>query len=117
MMTPLTEQQLDELRTDLMKLQEEFKVLLEDTAKGTETVSLDQPIGRLSRMDAMQQQSMAQANTRIARQRLAQVGAALTRYDQDEYGLCVDCGEDIGFGRLKARPESPFCLECQKQRE
>ena len=116
-MTPLTEQQREELQTDLMRLQDEFLVLLEDTSKGTETCSLDQPIGRLSRMDAMQQQSMAQANTRIARQRLTQVRAALTRYDQGEYGLCVDCGEEIGFGRLKARPESPFCLECQKQRE
>ncbi len=117
MMTPLTEQQINELRVNLLSLQVEFTALLEGATKGAETVSLDQPIGRLSRMDAMQQQSMAQANTRIARQRLAQIRAALTRYDQDEYGLCVDCGEDIGFGRLKARPESPFCLECQKQRE
>lgn len=114
---PLTEQQIEELRADLLNQQREFIVLLEDTAKGTETVSLDQPIGRLSRMDAMQQQSMAQANTRIARQRLAQVKAALMRYEQDEYGECVDCGEEIGFGRLKARPESPFCLECQQKRE
>jgi DnaK suppressor protein len=68
-------------------------------------------------MDAMQQQSMVQANRRAAEQRASQVERALRRLAEDEYGLCTECDENIGFARLKARPETPFCINCQNQHE
>jgi DnaK suppressor protein len=80
-------------------------------------VDLDEPIGRLSRMDAMQQQKMAQASRRATRMRLDQVGAALANLAAGEYGLCRVCEEPIGYKRLKARPETPRCLECQRKSE
>ena len=39
------------------------------------------------------------------------------RYDDDEYGDCLDCGEAIAIARLEARPETPFCVRCQENRE
>ena len=33
------------------------------------------------------------------------------------YGICIDCGEAIGFERLKAYPSAKRCLPCQRQRE
>ncbi len=116
-MRELTRQQIEELYADLLTLREGSRLLLENSTEGAKPVGLDQPIGRLSRMDAMQQQSMSQANLRIARQRLTQIETALRRHSEKEYGFCVDCGENIGYGRLKARPEAPFCLDCQSQRE
>ena len=91
-------EQLEELRADLEQL-------------------VDEPIGRVSRIDAIQQQSMIQANRRAAQQRLAQARSALSRIDEDEYGECVSCGETVGFARLKARPETPFCVAYQGSRE
>lgn len=116
-MAELTKAQLDTLLSDLLKLHGQFRTLLENSGDGARPVALDQPIGRLSRMDALQQQNMSQANQRMARQRLAQMDAALQRASLGEYGICLECGENIGYGRLRARPEAPFCFECQSQRE
>ncbi|MCD6527845.1 MAG: TraR/DksA family transcriptional regulator [Desulfuromonas sp.] len=113
----LTSAQLAELHQQLLQLRVELRQLLAESAEQSQPVDLDKPIGRLSRMDEMQQQSMAQANRRSTEQRLGQIEAALARIGRDEYGWCVACEEEIGCGRLKARPEAPFCLSCQTQRE
>lgn len=80
-------------------------------------VSLDDPIGRLSRMDAMQQQEMDQARVRMAEQRRRALVAALARLDDENFGECQDCGEAIAPGRLMARPEVTLCTACQRLRE
>jgi len=76
-------------------------------------VSLDQQsVGRLSRMDAMQGQAMAQASERRRQQRVVLIKAALTRMEEGEYGYCQACGEPISDGRLKADPTAPRCVTC-----
>ncbi|RMF47974.1 MAG: RNA polymerase-binding protein DksA [Deltaproteobacteria bacterium] len=42
---------------------------------------------------------------------------ALARIDSGEFGLCESCGEDIGEGRLKARPVATLCIECKTEQE
>lgn len=116
-MNELTEQQQAELHQALLDLRMELQQLLENSSDGAQPVSLDEPIGRLSRMDAMQQQSMVQANRRTAQTRLTRIEAALRRHSVDEYGLCMGCEEDIGYARLQAQPEAPFCIDCQSNKE
>ncbi len=116
-MNELNTQQLAELHQLLLNLSEELQQLLENSSNGAQPVSLDEPIGRLSRMDAMQQQSMVQANRRTAKTRLTRIEAALRRHAGDAYGLCVECEEAIGYARLKAQPEAPFCIDCQTGKE
>ena len=109
----LTPEQLAELRDDLAALKVELEVLLDTTDAGVKPVDLDEPIGRLSRMDAIQQQKMAQANRQRNTQRLQMVIAALASDPEDEYGWCKRCDDPVGYGRLKSRPETPFCVACQ----
>ena len=116
-MNELKEQEREELHQALLALREELQQLLQNSSDGAQPVSLDEPIGRLSRMDAMQQQSMVQANRRTAQTRLTRIEAALRRHDCDEYGLCMGCEEEIGYARLKAQPEAPFCIDCQSNKE
>lgn len=116
-MQELSEEQRQKLHQDLRDLRDELKKLLEDSSAGAQPVSLDAPIGRLSRMDAMQQQSMVKANRSTAQTRLTRVEAALRRQASNEYGWCVECEEEIGFARLQAQPEAPFCIECQNNKE
>ena len=116
-MSELNSLQRQELHLQLIELLEELKKHLSCSNDGAQPVSLDEPIGRLSRMDAMQQQKMVQANRRTAQTRLARVETALRRYENDEYGLCANCEEEISYARLKARPEAPFCIECQSSKE
>ena len=81
--------------------------------QGQTTVTLDQQsVGRLSRMDALQSQAMAkglQARRDAERKGLQ---AALARLDDDDYGFCEDCGEDIAIARLKANPVVTRCVSC-----
>jgi len=113
----LEAEQIEELRADLVALGAELRRLLESFEEGAQPVDLDEPIGRVSRMDAIQQQSMTQANKQAAQLRLKQVEAALLRFPADEYGSCLECGDGIGFARLKARPEALLCIDCQSARE
>ena len=90
---------------------------LEEQANETASrpVELDQQsIGRLSRMDALQQQAMAKALD-IRRQNEKQaLKEALNRIAQDGYGVCIDCNESIEFERLKLKPSVLKCLDCMQ---
>ena len=116
-MSPLSTTQRAELRDDLLALGEELRRQIELGEDGAKPVDLEEPIGRVSRMDAMQQQAMAKASRDAAVVRLQQVKAALARHDRGEYGLCGQCEEDVGYGRLKARPEALLCIACQGELE
>lgn len=113
----LTDEQLKTLHTALEALEAQITEELAQTDQSAATVELDQPIGRLSRVDALQQQKMAEATQRRQELRLQQVRAALRRVEHDEYGYCLGCDDPIGYPRLAARPESPLCLGCQAARE
>jgi DnaK suppressor protein len=116
-MDVLTAEQQAELHRDLLGLRGELQRLVDTSEEGARPVALDQPIGRLSRMDAIAQQSMTKATREGAQLRLRQVDSALGRISRDGYGPCLECEEPVGFGRLKARPEALFCIACQNQRE
>lgn len=76
-------------------------------------VELDQQsVGRLSRMDAMQQQAMAAAQQRRRAGRLRAIAAAVRRMEDDEYGWCEECGDVIPMGRLELDPCAPKCVGC-----
>ena len=48
---------------------------------------------------------------------LQSVRKALARFDDETYGICEQCGNDIGFARLSARPEARLCITCQARTE
>ena len=87
----------------------------EDSAK---PVTLDQAsVGRVSRMDAMQGQSMALEAQRRREVKLKRIKAALVRLDNDEYGYCTDCDEEVAIKRLETDPSTPLCISCAERRE
>jgi DnaK suppressor protein len=47
-----------------------------------------------------------------ARERIAEIDAALSRWEAGSYGVCVRCGQPIGDDRLAARPAAPTCIRC-----
>jgi DnaK suppressor protein len=48
---------------------------------------------------------------------LAKVDSALAKIDQGSFGQCMNCGEDIGLKRLKARPVAELCIDCKSEQE
>lgn len=116
-MDDLTPEQREELHRDLEALRDALEQALGEAREGARPVSLDNPIGRVSRVDALQQQAMAQANRRSLELRLGQARQALAALVEGEYGSCRKCEEPIAYRRLKSRPETPFCVDCQRGRE
>jgi DnaK suppressor protein len=86
--------------------------------QGAQTVELDQTrIGRVSRMDALQQQAMSQESMRRRQIALRNIESALARIESGDYGYCIDCGEDIAEGRLEIDPAGPLCVNCARKLE
>jgi DnaK suppressor protein len=82
------------------------------------TVQLDQSsVGRLSRMDAMQQQAMAQNMLARTERRMRMLDAALARIDAGTFGRCCACDVGVEPERLAADPAAVFCTECARQRQ
>lgn len=100
------------------QLEERLAELEQEDALGTEaqkTVTLDQcAVGRLSRMDALQGQAMAQATQARRDASRKRITAAFARLDAGEFGYCISCGEEIGEKRLALDPTVPTCITCAR---
>ena len=97
---------LDAKRIDLLAQSEISK-------EARDTVALDQQsVGRLSRMDAMQQQAMAEAQERNRQRDLQRIDLAFRRIKDGDYGYCIECDEEIPDGRLSIDPMAEKCVRC-----
>jgi DnaK suppressor protein len=109
---------LDTFRARLEQMRADTQRTLSMTEGTAQTVALDQNrVGRLSRMDAMQGQAMAKANSERQQQRLRQISRALSRIDCGDYGRCLDCEDWITEGRLDIDPTIEYCMGCAALRE
>lgn len=92
---------------------EEYSAL---SSQSRAPVELDQQsVGRLSRMDAMQQQAMAQAQERNRQRDLVRIEMAHRRISEDEYSYCANCGDEIPDKRLEIDPMAERCVGCASQ--
>lgn len=109
---------MNALRDKLLKLRAELQELAAMGDESAAVVELDQTkVGRLSRMDAMQAQAMAQASEQRREQTLRRIDAALKRIEDDEYGYCLQCDELINPKRLEFDPTVTLCIECASRAE
>ncbi len=91
---------------------------LDLTFASSKTVELDQTLaGRVSRIDAIQQQKMAQSSYERDKRLLADLENTLDRLSHVDYGRCLECDENIPFARLSIKPESKYCINCQQMME
>lgn len=82
-------------------------------ADSRKTVELDQvSVGRLSRMDAMQQKAMAEASERARQRDLVRIEMAERRIASGDYGFCEECDEEIPDRRLEIDPMATHCVRC-----
>ena len=86
--------------------------MLSQYEESTQPITPDVAIGRLSRMDAIQNKSVAEAALRQARDKLNKLKYALSNIDNPDWGTCVKCKGQIPIGRILIRPESPYCVHC-----
>jgi DnaK suppressor protein len=82
----------------------------------TKPIAPNDAIGRVSRMDAINNKSVNEAALRKTEEKLRSLHRALEKVDEEYFGLCGSCGNDIPVGRLMLRPESSFCVPCASRR-
>jgi DnaK suppressor protein len=109
----MDEPHLQQFKAQLLRLQSELQDVAETSKEATKTVELDQAsVGRLSRMDAMQSQQMAQELARRRQQQLVKIEGALRRIEAGDYGYCAVCDEEIDLRRLALDPTNTRCVKC-----
>lgn len=109
---------IEQFRLQLLARQAELLTVADTAAAAADTVELDQTrVGRLSRMDALQQQAMSRENQRRRALELKRIGQALGRIRDHEYGYCVECGEEIAENRLGIDPAASLCIRCASEQE
>mgnify|MGYP005869218711 CR=1 FL=1 len=78
----------------------------------TKPVAPDVAIGRISRMDHINNKSITESALRQAEQKLKSLHVAIDKVGTPEFGICARCKSTIPLGRILIKPESPFCVRC-----
>lgn len=78
----------------------------------TKPISPDCAIGRVSRMDAINNKSINEAALRQKKTQLKALEYTYNHLNDPEFGLCIKCGREIPLGRIMLIPESKKCVTC-----
>jgi len=114
----LDAEQIERYRTALLRRREALQPAPGEREEAEDSVRLDQSrVGRVSRVDALQQHAMHTAAQRLREAELASIANALQRIEAQTYGWCPDCGEAIAPARLDFNPAAALCVDCADKRE
>lgn len=99
------------------KIKEEIaktKSQVEKYRELTKPISPENAIGRVSRMDAINNKSVNESALRQAEQKLKDLNRVLEKAGSKDFGICLKCKRPIPVGRLMIRPESLYCVNCAR---
>lgn len=80
----------------------------------TKPIAPNDAIGRVSRMDAINNKTINEASLRQAESKLSTLKIVLSNINDDDFGVCLKCKQAIPLGRILIRPESLFCVQCAR---
>lgn len=113
---PMTDQELQDqkalIETRIAEIESSFDYLAEETKAIEPSVSL----GRLTRMEALNDKGVNEHVLAQSRQTLERLKNALTRIEKGTYGTCVRCGKEIPLPRLQHVPEALICVPCSEKK-
>jgi len=114
----LTGAQIMAFRKELEAKRDELDVSRTASADARQPVNLDQQsVGRVSRIDAMQHQAMAQAHERQRSQHLVRIEQALRRIKTGRFGYCPECEEEIAPKRTATGGSGlPFMFKVRRKK-
>lgn len=106
---------MDEKKQIKKRLEEEIEntILLVNKYRDlTQPIAPENSIGRVSRMDAINNKSVNQLALSNAELKLNNLKIALTKINDDDFGICFKCKNPIPIGRILIRPQSITCVNC-----
>ena len=108
----MTEEERKDLKEKIKASISETESSIAELKELTKPISPENAIGRVSRMDAINNKSINEAALAQAETKLDKLQFALKKCDEPEFGSCKRCGQAIPMGRLMLMPESLFCVKC-----
>ena len=75
-------------------------------------IAPENSIGRVSRMDAINNKSVVEAALRSAKDKMQQLKFMQNKIKEPDFGICKKCSKKIPFGRIMIQPHSKFCVNC-----
>ena len=104
----------NKIRTKLADEIKETRTKVSKYLELSQPISPENSIGRISRMDAINNKSVLEAALREAQSKLIQLKKTFKKIESADFGLCKMCKKNSPFGRLMIRPESELCVNCAK---
>jgi DnaK suppressor protein len=101
-----------EMRTKIEAEIGKTRKIIAEYKEMSQPVAPDDAIGRISRMDAINNKSVTESTLRKAEEKLRALDQVLAKVGTDDFGRCVRCRREIPLGRIMFRPESLFCINC-----
>ena len=108
----MTQEEKESIRKKIEEDIKTLKVQIETLEEKVKPIAPDCSLGRLTRLEAMGEQHVNNKILDESKVRLARLQNALLRIDKPMFGVCIECEEEIGIGRMSVRPESVRCVEC-----
>lgn len=102
----------DKIEQRIAKEIAKTQILIEEYKDMTKPVAPDDSIGRITRMDAINNKSVTEASLRQAEEKLRNLQRVLSLVGTRDFGLCIKCGKPIPEARILYRPESLSCVSC-----
>lgn len=101
-----------EIKKQIEAMIGKMKIDIESLESMTEPVKPENSLGRISRMDAINNKSVMEVSLRNKRDKLTKLKVALANVDTEGYGICKMCKNPIQSKRLIYMPESNRCVRC-----
>ena len=108
----LSPEEKEKIKEAILRKAEELDDRITEYRKLTKPIPPSDAIGRVSRMDAINNKSVNEAALRQAEKQRQGLDRALQRLDDDRFGLCTRCGEPIPTGRIMLMPGALTCVRC-----
>lgn len=102
----------DEIRERILKEIAKTEKAIGEYKEMTKPVAPENAIGRISRMDAINNKSVTEAAQRQAESKLEKLKFVLDKVGNEDFGMCKKCGKPIPVGRIVLVPQSMYCVQC-----
>jgi len=112
----MTQTEKESLKKKIIRDIEALQKQIETLQEKAKPIAPDCSLGRLTRMEAMAEQEVSQKILDESTRRLTRLQNALSRIDKPMFGICIECEEPIGMGRMEIRPESVRCVACANEK-
>ena len=108
----MTQDQKKEIKRHILQNLTEMESQIDQLQEKVKPIAPDCSLGRLTRMEAMNEQEVSQRILDETLLRQTRLRNALSRIDSEMFGICIECDEEIGMARMRVRPESVRCVDC-----